>query len=44
MVVAFDHPCAESALKEVAGPLVAAVESLRVQAVEPVHSAGEIRS
>src|SRR5712691_1275944 len=42
MLVVADHLCVEALLKEMADPLVSFVEPLRVDAVEAVHTAGDV--
>ncbi|MCP9487134.1 MAG: hypothetical protein MSC30_14895 [Gaiellaceae bacterium MAG52_C11] len=43
MIVAIENPGLEATLKEVPDPVVAAVESHRVEAVQPMHPGRELR-
>ena len=43
MIVTIEHPRVEAPLEEMANPVVAPVEAHRVQAVETLHSARELR-
>jgi hypothetical protein len=44
MVLGLDHACVKPALEEMPDALVAPVEAHRVEAVQPLHPLGELRT